>query len=123
MRVCLEQVRALPWPQATHILDQALSMRMSDGLVHIHSNLIDAVDEFTVKGREQVFLHHVLLRKEARILMDKMFCIWLQSCLSFCNSVKFQFSLLMSKKKGEQGVSHHLNTQHKRNCYCTAATL
>lgn len=39
-------------------------MRVSDGLVHIHSDLIDTVDEFTVKSRQQVFFHHVLLREK-----------------------------------------------------------
>lgn len=38
-------------------------MRVSDSLVHVHSDLIHTVDEFTVKSREQVFLHHVLLRE------------------------------------------------------------
>lgn len=57
----------LPWSQATDILDQALSMRVSDSLVHVHSDLIHTVDEFTVKSREQVFLHHMLLR-EAKII-------------------------------------------------------
>lgn len=52
MTACLEQVGALPWSQTTDILDKALSMRMGNGLVHIHSNLIDTVDEFTVKSTE-----------------------------------------------------------------------
>lgn len=42
-------------------------MRVSDSLVHVHSDLIHTVDEFTVKSREQVFLHHMLLR-EAKII-------------------------------------------------------
>lgn len=52
MAAYLEQVRALPRPQTTDVLDQALRVRMGDGLVHIHSNLIDTVDEFTVQSRE-----------------------------------------------------------------------
>ena len=59
----LEQVGALPWSQPTDILDHALSVRMGDGSIHIHSNLVDTVDEFTVKSREQIFLHHMFLRK------------------------------------------------------------
>lgn len=63
MRVCLKQVGTLPWSQAADILDQALSVRVSNSLVHVHPDLVHAVDEFTVKSREQVFFHHVLLRK------------------------------------------------------------
>lgn len=51
MRICLKQVGTLPWSQATDILDQALSMRVSDSLVYVHSDLIHTVDEFTVKSR------------------------------------------------------------------------
>lgn len=68
MRICLKQVRTLPWSQATDILDQALSMRVSDSLVYVHSDLIHTVDEFTVKSREQVFLHHMLLREEVKTI-------------------------------------------------------
>lgn len=57
----LEQVGALPWSQTTNILDQALSVRMGDGPVHIHSNFIDTIDEFTVKSTEQILLHHMFL--------------------------------------------------------------
>lgn len=67
-RICLKQVGTLPRSQATDILDQALSMRVSDSLVHVHSDLIYTVDEFTVKSREQVFLHHMLLREEVKII-------------------------------------------------------
>lgn len=56
----------LPWSQATDVLNQALGVGVSDGLVHVHSHLIHAVDEFTVESREQVFLHHVLLREEVK---------------------------------------------------------
>lgn len=62
MTACLEQVGALPWSQTTDILNETLSVRMSDGLVHVHADLIDTVDEFTVQSREQIFLHHVFLR-------------------------------------------------------------
>lgn len=62
----LQQVGALPWSQTTDVLDQALSVRMGDGLVHVHSNLIDTVDKFTVKRTEQIFLHHMLLRTKVR---------------------------------------------------------
>lgn len=57
---------ALPWSQTTDVLDQALSVRMGDGLVHVHSNLIDTVDKFTVKRTEQIFLHHMFLRTKVR---------------------------------------------------------
>lgn len=60
----LEQVGALPWPQTTDVLDQALSVRVGDGPVHVHSNLIDSVDEFTVKSREQILLHHMFLKEK-----------------------------------------------------------
>ena len=39
---------------------------MGDGLVHVHSNLIDTVDKFTVKSTEQIFLHHMFLRTKVR---------------------------------------------------------
>lgn len=68
MRICLKQVGTLPWSQATDILDQALSVRVSNSLVHVHPNLVNTVDEFTVKSREQIFLHHVLLREKFRII-------------------------------------------------------
>lgn len=51
-RICLKQVGTLPWSQATDILDQALSVRVSDSLVHVHPDLVHTVDEFTVKSRE-----------------------------------------------------------------------
>lgn len=62
----LEQVGALPWTQTTNILDQALCVRMGDGPVYIHSNLIDTIDEFTVESREQVFLYHMFLVRKRR---------------------------------------------------------
>lgn len=51
-RICLKQVGTLPWSQATDILDQALSVRVSDSLVYVHPDLVHTVDEFTVKSRE-----------------------------------------------------------------------
>lgn len=54
---------ALPWSQTTDKLDQTLSVRVGDGPVHVHSNLIDTIDEFTVKRTEQILLHHVFLEK------------------------------------------------------------
>ena len=60
----LKEVGALPRTQTTDKLDQALSVRMSDRPIHVHSNLIDTVDEFTVKSRKQILLHHLFLRKK-----------------------------------------------------------
>lgn len=59
----LEQVGAFSKSQTANILNQALSVRVSDGSVHIHSHLVDPVDEFTVKGTEQILLHHMFLRR------------------------------------------------------------
>lgn len=74
----LQQVGALPRPQATDVLDQALSVRVGDGSVHVHSHLIDTVDEFTVESREEIFLHHMFLREKG----DRFFEISPESCLS-----------------------------------------
>lgn len=68
MRICLQQVGTLPRSQAADVLDQALSVRVSNSLVHVHPNLVHTVDEFTVKSREQIFFHHVLLREKVRII-------------------------------------------------------
>lgn len=38
-------------------------MRVCDGSVHIYSNLINTVDELTVKSIEQILLHHMFLRR------------------------------------------------------------
>lgn len=62
--VYLEQVGALPRAQTADVLHQALGVRVGDGLVHIHANLVNAVDEFAVQGRQQIFLHHMFLRAE-----------------------------------------------------------
>ncbi|TNN48307.1 hypothetical protein EYF80_041517 [Liparis tanakae] len=53
---------------STDKLDDALRVRMGNGLVHVHSNLIYPVDEFTVKSAEQIFLHHMFLRCVANSL-------------------------------------------------------
>lgn len=66
----LEKMWTLPWSQTTHILNQALSVRVCDGSVHIHSNLINTVDELTVKSIEQILLHHMFLRRTRE---DKLF--------------------------------------------------
>lgn len=68
--VYLEKMWTLPWSQTTHILNQALSMRVCDGSVHIYSNLINTVDELTVKSIEQILLHHMFLRRTRE---DKLF--------------------------------------------------
>lgn len=62
--VYLEQVGALPRAQTTDVLHQALGVRVGNGLVHIHAHLVNAVDEFTVQGREEIFFHHMFLRAE-----------------------------------------------------------
>lgn len=64
MVVYLEQVGTLPGAQTTDVLHQALGVWMGDGLVHVHTHLVNAVDEFTVQGRQQIFLHHMFLRAE-----------------------------------------------------------
>lgn len=45
-------------------------MRVCDGSVHIYSNLINTVDELTVKSIEQILLHHMFLRRTRE---DKLF--------------------------------------------------
>lgn len=62
--VYLEQVGALPRAQTADVLHQALGVWVGDGLVYVHAHLIHTVDEFTVQGRQQIFLHHVFLRTE-----------------------------------------------------------
>ena len=62
----LQQLGALPRPQTTDKLHQALGVRVGDALVHVHSDLIHTVNEFKVKSTEQIFLHHLLLRKKDR---------------------------------------------------------
>lgn len=47
--------------QATDILDQGLAVRMGNGTVDIHPDLIDPVDEFTVQGVKQLLFHNMLL--------------------------------------------------------------
>lgn len=64
VEVYLEQMGALPGSQTTDILDQALSVSMSDGSIHVHSHLIDTVNEFTVKSREQILFSHVFLTRK-----------------------------------------------------------
>lgn len=62
----LEKVGALPRSQTADILDQTLGVRMSNAPVYVHSNLIDTVDELTIKSVKQILLHHMLLRKELK---------------------------------------------------------
>lgn len=62
----LEQVGALSWAQTADILHQALGVRVSDGLIHINTHLINTVDKFTVKGRQQILLHYMFLRGKTR---------------------------------------------------------
>lgn len=59
----LEEVGSLPWSQTADILDQALSVGMGNRSVHIHTDLVDPVDEFTVESVKQLLLHHMFLRK------------------------------------------------------------
>lgn len=59
----LQQVGAFSGPQAANILNQALSVRVSNGSVYIHSHLIHPVDEFTVQSAEQILLYHIFLQR------------------------------------------------------------
>lgn len=57
----LEQVGAFSRSKATDVLDQALSVRVSDGTVHIHTNFIHPVYKLTVESTQKLLFHYMLL--------------------------------------------------------------
>lgn len=57
----LEEVGAFSRSEATDVLDQALGVRVSNGSVHIHTNLIHPVYKLTVESAQQLLFHYMLL--------------------------------------------------------------
>lgn len=54
---------AFPWSQSTDVLNQALRVGVGYCSVYIYTDLIDPIDEFTVKSVKQILLHHMFLKK------------------------------------------------------------